>query len=787
MTAESLKARLRGDSPFFDRILPGTLILMLFAGYAITIAPTVSFWDAGEFIATSYIVGIPHPPATPLYVLIGRIFSLFPIGEIAMRVNYLSLLPSVGALFFLYLSIVEAAKRWTEGATDFSTRFIAHMGAFLAALFAAFMGTYWDDSTEAEVYSLSILIWSFSTWLALRWANSPNRDEDRRPLLLVAYLLSLSIGIHLGTYLALPPFLLFIFAIDRKVLLDSKLIALGVVFTLIGVSVHAFIPIRSMLDPAINEAHPDNWNALKECLLRQQYKPQSPFIRQATWDFQFGMFWRYFKEQFLGTTPGGTPLHAVRSVFLGLMPLVGCLGMSYHFRKNRETFALFALQFLVGGLFLIFYMNFTDHEVRERDYFYAPGFFYFATWIGLGFSALFERVRGWTERRGLSPNGVLAGAGAFSLVFPGLLFWHHFHTHDERGNRIAQNYAYNMLVSLEKDAIIFTNGDNDTFPLWYIQEVEGVRKDVRIMNLSLLNTPWYIKQLKNLEPKVPVSFDDDEIDRLRPFQREGKVYLVKDIAVYDIIRTNNFQRPIYFAVTVADVMGFDKEQKLVLEGLVFRLYHDRQEKAVDVDKTVENLTKVYKYDGIFDASGNLDEDVYKDDNAQRLISNYSAAWARIAFERRQRGDKNGAIDALTQAGKISPEYRPYRLAFGALLLDADRLDEARAFYEESRRIARNSAERFDAIMGLGLVHEKGRDYEAAERLYREALGIEPRSQEPYLSLFQMNMAAGRPEKGADVLREWLAKNPGDTVTRQRLEELDRRIAGEPDTAAPALP
>jgi tetratricopeptide (TPR) repeat protein len=787
MTAETLRARLRGESPFFDRILPGVLVLTLFAGYAITVAPTVSFWDAGEFIATSYILGIPHPPATPLYVLIGRIFSLFPIGEIAARVNYLSLLPSLGALLFLYLSIVEASKRWTEGANDFATRFIAHMGAFLAALFAAFMSTYWDDSTEAEVYSLSILIWSFSTWLALRWANNPRRDDDRRPLLLVAYLLSLSIGIHLGTYLALPPFLLFIFAIDRKVLLDPKLIALGLVFTLLGVSVHAFIPIRSMLNPAINEAQPDNWIALKECLLRQQYKPQSPFLRQASTDFQLGMFWRYFKEQFLGTTPGATPLHAVRSAFLGLMPLVGCLGMVYHFRKNRETFALFALQFLVGGLFLIFYMNFTDHEVRERDYFYAPGFFYFSTWIGLGFSALLERLRGLAERRSVPPNGLLVGAGAFSLVFPALLFWHHFDTHDERGNRIAQNYAYNMLASLEKDAIIFTNGDNDTFPLWYLQEVEGVRKDVRIMNLSLLNTPWYIKQLKNLEPKVPISFSDDEIERLRPFQREGKVYLVKDIAVYDIIRTNNFQRPIYYAVTVADLMGFDKEQKLVLEGLVFRIHPDRQEKSVDAEKTVENLTKVYRYEGILDGAGNLDKEVYKDENAQRLISNYSAAWARIAFERRQAGDKNGAVDALTQAGKITPDYRPYRLAFGALLVDAGRLDEARSFYGQSLRMAKSSADRFDALMGLGLVQEKALDYEGAEKHYREALGIEPRSQEPYLSLFQMNMVAGRPEKAADVLREWLDKNPGDSVTRQRLAELDRQIGGARDTAATALP
>ncbi len=761
---------------FWDRIVPAILCLIILAGYAITLAPTVSFWDAGEFIATAYILGIPHPPATPLYVLIGRVFCFLPLGEIARRVNFLSLLSSLGALMFLYFSIVRAAKRWTNGGTGLTPRAVSHGGAFLATLVAAFMSTYWNDSTEAEVYSLSMLIWSASAWLALRWADSPTRDEDRRPLILVAYLLSLSIGIHLGTYLALPPFLIFIFVIDRKVLLDPKLLALGIVFTLLGVTVHAFIPIRAMLNPAINEAKPDNWTSLMDCLLRKQYKPQSPFIRQASWDFQFGMYWRYFKEQFIGFEPVTTAAQTFRRFLLGLLPFVGCLGLGYHFKKNRETFALFASQFLIGGFFLIFYMNFTDHEVRERDYFYAPSFFYFATWIGLGFSAIFEWAHGFAERRGLSPRALVATCAAVALAFPAILFAHHFHVRDQSKNRIARNYAYNMLIGLEPNALIFTNGDNDTFPLWYLQEVEGIRRDVRVMNLSLLNTPWYIWQLKNLEPKVPISFPDEKIADLRPVRtKDNRIYMVKDLASFDIVRTNAYRKPIYFAVTVADMMDFDKQQQLSLEGLVFKVSETKQEKTVDSDKTVENLTKKYNYAGILNAAGELDGTMYRDDNATKLISNYAAAWARIAFERRQAGDKEGAIEALRNAGKISPDYRPYLVAMGALLLDAGHYDEARKFYAQGFETAKNDVERYDATMGLGTVAEKMTDYDGAEASYRQALQYSPASQDPYLNLYQMYFLTGDLERSAGVLREWLAKNPGDTQTRQRLTVLERQI------------
>jgi tetratricopeptide (TPR) repeat protein len=207
---------------------------------------------------------------------------------------------------------------------------------------------------------------------------------------------------------------------------------------------------------------------------------------------------------------------------------------------------------------------------------------------------------------------------------------------------------------------------------------------------------------------------------------------------------------------------------------------------VNEEATVRNLTQEFRYRGILDAQGKLDESVYRDENATRLISNYSAAWARIAFQRRQRGDREGAIEALEAAGRISPDYRPFLAAMGALYVEAGQLDKARQFYQDALREARNAVERFDAVMGLGAVYERARDLDSAEHWYREALRVMPQEQEAYLSLYQMFTMAGQLDRGAGVLREWLEKNPSDTKTRERLQMLERQMS-RPEQDSLALP
>jgi tetratricopeptide (TPR) repeat protein len=868
-----------------NRIVALAVGLFILAVYMITLSPDVSFWDSGEFIATSYSMGIPHPPGTPLYVVLGRFFSLvfhdfLHIASPARAVNMLSAIPSAIAAVFLYLCIVRIGKKiWCSG--DQSARcYPAMIAGATAALFAAFSNTLWINSIEAEVYAVSGMWAIFSAWLMLVWADTQPKDE--RLLVVIAYLLALNIGVHLATYLAALAILPFAFLYEKRLsipvsflvvltmakdmqffllivallfvptlqlallpqeyksrhrfaLYGAHVIAillglwaalvlppsgmrifilaaapiatllvpwvalpapnkvqnpftdlgfLLVLVTVLGVSCHLYMPIRSALNPAINEAQPDNWRAFWDVILRAQYRPVSVFERQASWVFQFDdMFWRYLREQW-PLRPGWPPL----------LILLGIPGAIIHLRREPRTFVLFGLLFIWTTAILVVKMNFTDSEVRERDYFFAPGFFFYAAWMGMGLAWLVEKIRaGFPASMG---RAAAAGGALLAVAVATIPLRTQWESHDRRGNWIAYDYAYNMLAALDKDSVLFTNGDNDTFPLWYLQEVHGFRKDVRIINLSLLNTPWYGEQLRNEPPQVPMTATTEELRKLRPVQdTNGKIYLVKDQVAMDIINTvyeRKEPRPVYFAVTVDDLMNL--EDVLKLEGLVFRFDPTTAEQKtlaeapgdapnpepglddVNLAKTRTNLEEVYKYRGLLVEDGSLDPKVYRDENERKLITNYAAAWARMSLAYRERGDMAKSIECMKSAIKIAPDYDPIVGSLGGLLIEGGSLEEARAFY--MNRLEKMPAD-VRVYIGLAYLANQADKPEEALDWYLRGLRIDPKSVEILAGLYQAYVRLGRYSDAENVLQQWVAMHPSDSSAKSVLEDLRARMRSAP--------
>jgi hypothetical protein len=183
--------------------------------------------------------------------------------------------------------------------------------------------------------------------------------------------------------------------------------------------------------------------------------------------------------------------------------------MYFHYLKDSKGFVIVALMFFFTGLAIVIYLNQTPYQPRERDYAYVGSFYAFTIWIGLGVAALYQLL---SKRM---PAVLTAGAiTVVCLSVPAVMANENWDDHDRSNCYSARDFAKNYLESCEPNAILFTNGDNDTFPLWYAQEVEGVRTDVRVVNLSLLNTDWYIEQMKwkayKSEP-LPISFTYDQI------------------------------------------------------------------------------------------------------------------------------------------------------------------------------------------------------------------------------------------------------------------------------------
>ena len=181
-----------------------------------------------------------------------------------------------------------------------------------------------------------------------------------------------------------------------------------------------------------------------------------------------------------------------RNVYYLLPFILGIAGLSYQYARDKKNWWIVMLLFLMTGLAIIFYLNQYPNQPRERDYAFAGSFYFFAIWIGLGVLLLFELFTRFLSEKIAAP---VAGVICIAAV-PLIMGTQNYHDHDRSGRYLARDVAANYLNSCAQNAILFTNGDNDTFPLWYAQEVENVRTDIRVCNLMLLNTDWYIDQMK---------------------------------------------------------------------------------------------------------------------------------------------------------------------------------------------------------------------------------------------------------------------------------------------------
>jgi hypothetical protein len=537
--------------------------------YVVTLAPTTAFWDTSEYIATAHIVGIPHPPGNPLFVMVAKVWTLLlaPLGlPIAVRVNLLAATTSAAATGFFYL----IAHRVLHGLHP--DRRFARIGAAAAALIGATAFTVWNQSNVNEkVYTLSMMIIAVVSWLAVRWYDRREEEGSARYLLAAVFLLAIGSTNHPMSLLPGPALAALVLVAGPRPLLRVAVLWRAAVLVLLGLSFNFVLPIRAGLDPVINEAEPTcesfggaavaiyerllpgplgaattslpRCQRLADSLARVQYQTPPITERQAPLGAQLQMYWQYFDWQWSrGIDPAGTPSGA-RLPFTLLFIALGGAGLWAAWQANR---ALFAYLFVLAGtltLALVVYLNFeygyslapeiTDaelHEVRERDYFYVAGFLLWGCLAGIGLAWTWHtlaQIVGSARR-----YAVTAPALAVAFI-PLVLNWSWA---SRAGDYAARDWAYDLLMSIEPYGVLFTNGDNDTFPLWYLQEAEGIRRDVTVIVGQYLFTPWYPRQLqRHTTPGSQRPFDGSQapgiyadrtpptasITRLTPDQMDG--------------------------------------------------------------------------------------------------------------------------------------------------------------------------------------------------------------------------------------------------------------------------
>lgn len=662
--------------------------LIACAVYLSTMEATASLWDTGEFIAASYKLQVPHPPGAPLFVLLGRLFTMWlPPSQAAVGINVMSALASGLTILFLFWTITYFARKLLVKNGTLITReqVTLIMGAgIVGALAYTFSDSFWFSAVEGEVYAMSSLFTAIAFWAILKWEQEADQPYADRWLILIAYIIGLSIGIHLLNLLTIPSiamiyyfrrykptvkgaltalllacaltgiiqvgfiqypakaagmldvwfvnslglpfnsgslfFILLIVALlalgirwaYRKRRYYAKLALLCTSFLFIGYATYITTIIRSNANPGIDMYNVDNAVTLQGYLSREQYgdfplvygqvftakpteykekgniytkgatqyevagkryeavydsKDMMPFPR--IWDnnndvghvdayrqwlglaegeqptfrdnirFFLGyqvnfMYLRYFMWNFVGKQndiqgfgnvrdsnwvsgvslvdnllygdqsrmPDSLKESKAHNTLFFLPLILGMMGLLFHYKQRRKDSVVVGLLFFFTGLAIVLYINQPGAQPRERDYAYVGSFYAFAIWIGLGVLALHAYLKQRTRWAFSAPAAILACL----LAVPALMAWQEWDDHDRSNKVLARDIARDYLESCAPNAILFTIGDNETYPLWYAQEVEGIRPDVRVIHVSLLGADWYInQQRKQVNKSAPVA------------------------------------------------------------------------------------------------------------------------------------------------------------------------------------------------------------------------------------------------------------------------------------------
>lgn len=899
---------------WMKHIFAGITCLVALIVYAMTMAPTVSFWDCGEFVACANTLGIPHPPGTPFFVFFARaVIVLLPfVGEIAKRVNYISVFSSAATVY------VTALFAWELLATVLKTDALAEKisakvrtivlgsASLVAGFLLTFSDTFWFNAVEAEVYGLAMFILMLISYLGLVWYNKREEAYSDRILIFICYIAFLGVGAHLYTMLTVPAvFVLMLVAQPKKIferlpiwitgtLLCSViymvsafieisfgcLIVLAILtfakpfspkmnhavklslafafFALVGYSTHLYIPIRSELNPIIDENNPeinirddqgnlqlgnlfksDNWEAFNNFVERKQYGSESMLTRafyrrsqlaHQVFSFPNMSYGGYQMAQYLPYKVGGVnyangvytfdkgdnvplerfgykfrtqmsmmgdnvfPQFLIFLIFNGLLVLV-CV---FIYKRNKHLGIFLSVLYGLCSLGLLFYINFADGtrmeqrehdywvsvmtrnvgdlntmgagiaqvpdpnelidlrqkiesgkiriemmkqrgaaaaeisklerevssyessaawsswkkiengfaqrglrapfpeavhmEVRERDYFYTPAFIFMSMMFGIG-AGILVLLAATTPATVAFATPLAALLAVVSFAVPCIS---NYQEHDRSGLWVPWDYAYNLLNSCRPNAILFTNGDNDTFPLWFAQEVAGVRKDVRVVNLSLGNTDWYIKQMLDNEPVLKLSYDKKTIDsdmvldnsgannpnhqvatwvnranRLMPQLKsridalEGQQLTPADSAKLYTFKTHyqvwdafvewakrtrsgmmltqhklvidlalqNMDKPIEISTTVGTSNFMGLEKYMVQEGLVYNFIKG------DLEPKRNAFDAKYAadlIDTVYKFRGLGDGTAYINDETNRLLSSYVSLYLQISFDAREK-------------------------------------------------------------------------------------------------------------------------------------------------------
>jgi hypothetical protein len=955
----------------------GAVTLLALVVYTLTMAPTVSFWDCGEYISAARTFAVPHPPGAAAHHLVGRLgIMLFGwFSDLGERTNWLSAIFSALTAGAAYLTAFRAIQMFQAKTERSAYLWVAGLGGLLAGSLTTFGDTFWFSAVETEVYNFAMFFTLAGVWLMLEWTDLRGTPWGDRILVLVVYLSFFSTNFTLFTVMFLPIISIWMVIVDSRLrsfwslyivgplvmsilymagdfpfITLATIVVSGVLWAvfrttdrgstnhqgwklgtmisvaaLVGWSIFFYIPIRSTLDPIIDEGDPeirkplvvgdpstydnlkrkptlaevfdlDNWGEVKEYIERKQYGSENPITRAMTrrsnplnqlfvhenmgyGGYMFGQFLPFKvgrDESVFGIrvpsqvaavgvaavkdetgmyhdapNSGAKRLAQLAMFLLAHMPLWWLVRWGW--KRDKFLAGFLAALYIFASFGILWYVNFADGtrpelsdlryyleskaqgqqmdypapvhmEVRERDYFFTPAFVMLSVLYGMAFALYLQAVRQRSESTPWKKSPKFLVLLVLSLLSPVVAGFSNWHEHNRSKNWVPFDYAFNLLNSCAPNGILFTNGDNDTFPLWALQEVYDIRKDVRLVNLSLINTDWYIRQMRDIEPKVPIEMSDALIRQLEPERnsipkgaaiqvgprvvafpssQELPYIKIQDRMIIHIVMTNDKlgarRKPVHFAATVGEENMLGLAPYCRMEGMVFTLTDSIQNDPVDIDRTTELFNKVYRFRGM---AGDKYSSGYLDDDTRRLESNYTSIAIQAAMGsaegiRRQLDSASlpGLTDSVKARCAVTANGRVAKVV--ELIRRADQLvpTEWRTAYFGAQLFAQlDRKESADSVLAVArkrlpdepmLLRAQAEVYQRTGRLDKAASLLDsaavksPKDAQLRLDAAMLLSEIGRNEEALKHVEQALKLAPADQRAQAIAQQIQMRIQAQP--------
>lgn len=632
------------------------VFLTAFFSYLKTLTPTVGFHDSGDMIVASSLLGIPHPPGYPLYCLIGNLFSLIPIGNIAYRFNMMSALVASLTVMMVYIILLKLRLPFVsqKDKQPFIKLFIQYIPIIATAFIFCWTKTFWEQAVIAEKYTLNGLFLTVLIFILLKWQeatieykNSQSTISQRCYLCnpqfcfcLFALILGLSFTHHLQTIFLVPAALYLILVANwqgAKKLLKSDILLLSAVLFFLPMCLYFYLLIRAKAAPLANWGDPSNISRLIEHVTAKSY---SGFFSMDT----------IFKNLFSHIT------QFFPSQFTFILLLVGLFGGFILLMKRKQFFIFFAIILLADITHSIRY------NIPNIEDYYIPGFLVFSIWIGYGLMGLMEIISN------KKPSVITFTSVIFlSLSFIPLSV---HYSHNNRSNYyLAYDSAMNILNQLEEKAIIITKGDDDLFPVWYLQYIENIRLDVSPFNMILFQHKWHMEQLQKRHPYLDLEIEPKTLiqtttpDNLDDLSRTRLISTVE----------RNYRKiPTYSYYINALSHGYC----LVPEAILCRVLPEGTNGQIQYQQLETNKDWL-KY-----RRGLLTKGI-KDRRGLEVIKTYGMTYSNRATTYLNLGMMDKAIFEFERGVEIDPSSADLHYNLGALYANSGRKQDAIGQFEEA--------------------------------------------------------------------------------------------------------